>query len=84
MTPGYTNVYQFLVRLVAGEGSFVVPWVRSPWATSTGASVFSNVVSDGWPSPRSSHGNMEHVMVCDGWLEADAVTPSAKFLITSL
>ncbi|GFN77341.1 hypothetical protein PoB_000384700 [Plakobranchus ocellatus] len=27
---------------------------------------------------------MEHVMVCDGWLEADAVTPLAKFLIIPL
>ncbi|GFO18209.1 hypothetical protein PoB_004471400 [Plakobranchus ocellatus] len=78
MTPD-THVYQFLVRLVAGRGSFVVPWVRSPWATSTGASAFSNVVSVGRPSPRSSHGNMEHVMVCDGWLEADAVTPWLNF-----
>ncbi|GFN98055.1 hypothetical protein PoB_002456100 [Plakobranchus ocellatus] len=37
MTLGYTRVL-FLVRSVAGEGSFVVPWMRSPWATSTDAS----------------------------------------------
>ncbi|GFO09867.1 hypothetical protein PoB_003637200 [Plakobranchus ocellatus] len=48
--------------------------------------LFRNVVSVGRPSPRSSHGNMERVMVCDGWLEADAVTPAplTKFFIISL